>query len=241
MPVEPAPVAVVLCGGQGTRLRPVLSDRPKSLALVAGRPFLEWLLLQLAEQGVQRAVLAAGHLGRQIGEHFPDGFAGLEISLSLEDRPLGTGGAVRRAAEQAGRGRLLVMNGDSYCRYDRRRLERVQADRDAAATLWLAPVASRGRYGSVSVDGEGRVLAFGEKLESGAGLVNAGVYLLSERVVESIPVPSSLEIDLLPGLAGHGLWAVAGDSPLVDIGTPESLAAAAAELAPELARLEALA
>lgn len=238
MPVEARPPdAVVLCGGLGTRLRPVLSDRPKAMAPILGRPFLEWLLLQVAEQGVQRAVLASGHLGSQIREHFPDGFAGIEIRHSVERVPLGTGGALRSAADLATGGRLLVLNGDSYCRFDLERLAVLHNSTRASATLWLAPVASRDRFGSVAVDAEGRVITFGEKLEQGAGLVSAGIYLLEPEVVAAIAVPSSLEMEVLPGLIGRGLHAVAGDSPLVDIGTPETLAGAESELAGEFHRM----
>lgn len=208
------------------------------MARIRGRPFLEWLLLELAEQGIRRAILAAGHLGAQIGEHFPDGFAGIEIQHSVEERPLGTGGALRQAAGLTGGGRLLVLNGDSYCRFDLGRLALLHRRRRAAVTLWLAPVPSRDRFGSVAVDRDGRVTAFGEKLERGAGLVSAGIYLLEPGTVAAIAVPSSLELDTLPKLVGRGLWAVAGDSPLVDIGTPESLASAESMLGAELDRLE---
>ena len=211
------------------------------MALIRGRPFLEWLLLQLAEQQVGRVILAAGHLGGQIREHFSDGFFGMEVLHSTEAEPLGTGGALRQAAARSVAERLLVLNGDSYTPFDLRRLGDLHAARRAAVTLWLAPVGERGRFGSVGVDRDGKVTAFGEKLDDGPGLVNAGVYLFQPEVVAGIPIPSSLEHEVLPRLVGDGLYAVIGDSELVDIGTPESLAGAESALASELDRLEAVA
>jgi NDP-sugar pyrophosphorylase family protein len=237
VPVETAPDAVVLCGGRGTRLQSVLDDRPKPMAPVHDRPFLEWLLLHLAGEGVRRVILAIGHRGEQIREHFGAGRFGLEVICSAEEQPLGTGGALHRAAAFSSSSPLLALNGDSYCRFDLAQMMKLHTVRAAEATIWLAPVAARDRFGSVEVDEEGRVTAFGEKLHGGRGMANAGVYLLRPGVVAAIAEPSSLERDLLPGLVGHGLWAIPGTSPLVDIGTPESLLEAEGALAREFHRL----
>jgi NDP-sugar pyrophosphorylase family protein len=237
VPFETMPDAVVLCGGRGTRLQSVLDDRPKSMASVGDRPFLEWLLLKVAKEGVRRVILATGYRGEQIREHFGAGRFGLEITYSAEELPLGTGGALHRAAALSSTSPLLALNGDSYCRFDLARMMALHSARAAEATIWLAPVAARDRFGSVVVDGHGRVTAFGEKLQGGSGLANAGVYLLQPRVVAVIAEPSSLERDVLPGLVGQGLWAIPGTSPLVDIGTPESLLESERALAPEFDRL----
>jgi NDP-sugar pyrophosphorylase family protein len=224
--------ALVLAGGRGTRLRSVVSSVPKPLALVDGRPFVDFLLDALLTQGVDQIVLATGHLGEVYHQHLPRWSAmGLRVRLSQEEDPLGTAGALRRAVPLLDSDRILVLNGDSICRFEIDRLP-------PPPSLWLLSVDDTSRYGSVELAPDGAVLAFREKAAGGgAGLVNAGVYLFDRREVESIPPdrPVSIERELLPGLVGRGLRGVVGDGPLIDIGTPESYAAAAAALG-DLAR-----
>ncbi len=223
--------AVILVGGAGTRLRGVVADRPKPMAEVAGRPFVEWLVLALRRQGVRRIVFAAGYMADRLEEHFADGAAwGLEIVHSRESEPLGTGGALRLAVEHVSGDRLLALNGDSFCPFDLARLESAHCARDARCTLWLASVPDAGRFGTVLTAEDGRVLEFVEKRGvAEPGQINAGVYLLERSVVELIAPGGavSLERDVFPCLIGRGLYGVAGEGPFIDIGTPESYAAAA--------------
>ena len=233
--------AIILCGGAGSRLRGVLGDRPKGLALVHGRPFLEWLLLALAARGVARAVLAIGVGAAAIREHFASHpVPGLELLMSEESRPLGTAGAAGLAAQALGTSPILVLNGDSYSRPSLVQLALCHADGHAQATLWLERADRANRFGSVIVDQEGMVTGFNEKV-AGSGLINAGVYLVEKSVLSGLrrDRPVSLEHDIFPALAGAGLRAVVGDGPFLDIGTPESLAAAESILGHELAALEA--
>jgi NDP-sugar pyrophosphorylase family protein len=238
-----ARLAIVLCGGLGSRLRGEFDDRPKPMAPVDGRPFLEWVLRWLAGEGTRRVVLATGHMSGQIRDHFGDGTAlGLEIAYTVEERLLGTGGAVRQAAEVAGGDRFFVTNGDSFCAANLDRLEADHLAKRARATIWAIPAEDRAQAGAIQVDAGGRVTAFQEKARgAGGGLVNAGVYLIERDVVKTIPAgtPASLERDVFPGLVGGGLYAVEGGGPLVDIGTPDSYRSAAALLSQELARLAA--
>jgi histidinol-phosphate phosphatase family protein len=218
--------AIILCGGLGSRLRGVLGDRPKCMALLHNRPFLEWKLLSLAAQGVKRVVLATGHRAEAVRDHFSDGtWRGLELAFSNEETPLGTGGAVRRAAQLVHARELLVLNGDSYCTFDLCELSRVHRLNDAVATLWLEEIDGTGQFGGVEIGNKGIVTGFWERRgNGGSGLVNAGVYLLQRELLLSIPTESfSLEKDLFPGLVGQGLYSCTGDGFLVDIGTPESL------------------
>lgn len=230
--------AVILCGGLGTRLRAVLEGRPKSLAPVRGRPFLEWLVLALARQGVRRVVLASGYLDEQLRQHFGRERFGVEILHSTESEPLGTGGALQLAASLVRPPTLAVLNGDTFCRFDLARMANFHQAHDAAATIWLAPAEDRERFGSVEVDAEGRVVAFHEKAERGEGCVNAGIYLIERDVVRGIRGRSSLERDVFPGLVGKGLYAITGSSGLVDIGTPDALAQAEYALVEEFDELE---
>src|SRR5437870_1488543 len=110
--------AVVLAGGMGTRLRSVVADRPKVLAPVAGRPFLTYLLDQIAGAGIERVVLSTGHLAEQFASVIGDHYRSIQIVYAHEERPLGTGGAIRFACGFTDADQILVMNGDSYCDTD---------------------------------------------------------------------------------------------------------------------------
>lgn len=220
--------ALILVGGKGTRLQGVVSDRPKPMAEVAGRPFAEWLLLDLRAQGLRRAIFCTGYMSAVIEAHFGDGRQwGMEVTYSRDPFPLGTAGAVRYALSQVRGERFLILNGDSYCRIDLKRLAQAHANRRASATLWLVPVDDCRRYGSVVIGEDGAVRAFQEKSpEKRAGLINAGIYLLEHVVAEAIPEGEavSLETAFFPQLIGRGLYAAVGESHFLDIGTPEAYA-----------------
>lgn len=218
--------ALILAGGFGTRLRSVLHDRPKPMAEVAGKPFLEWLLLKAAREGVKRFILCTGYLGDVVFSHFGDGSLwGLEIVYSREESALGTAGALCLAEPLLREETVLVLNGDSYCEYDATILLEAHRRLRSAATIWLVEVADSDRYGSVSLRADGSVESFREKgAGGGRGLINAGVYALNRRLIRSIPAGRSvsLEKETFPGLVGHGLHGVVGSGSFIDIGTPES-------------------
>jgi D-glycero-alpha-D-manno-heptose 1-phosphate guanylyltransferase len=224
--------AFVLAGGLGTRLRSVVSDRPKVLALVAGRPYLAHLLDQLADAGVRRAVLCTGYRADQVRATFGIRYRELDLSYSEEDQPLGTAGALRLALPQADSEILLVLNGDSYCAADLSAFWRFHAGhrpQGSSASLVLTEVANTLRFGRVEVNSHGVVTRFLEKGDTaGPGLINAGVYLLDRSLVEPVPTgqPVSLERDLYPNWIGRGLYGCATASEFIDIGTPESYAVA---------------
>ena len=218
--------AVILVGGRGVRLQGVVSDRPKPMAEVAGRPFAEWLLLALRAQGVRRVIFCTGYMSEVIEAHFRDGTQwDMEVLYSRDPIPLGTGGALRYALNQVHSNPFLVMNGDSYCRVDISRLEEAHTIHSSCATLWLVQVNNCRRYGSVVIGKDGVVQAFREKSpKKCAGLINAGIYLFEREAAEIIPEGRavSLETEFFPRLIGHGLYAVVGEGPFLDIGTPEA-------------------
>ncbi len=232
-----APDAVILAGGRGSRLRSVLRGQPKPLAPVAGRPFLGWLLRSLERQGVERVVLSTGYGAPQI-EAFVDqerraGNVGLEMVCVAEARALGTGGGLRNTLVQVRTPRVLVVNGDSHFPFDLRDLMRRHRERRAFASLLLTRVADARRFGTVEIDAEDRITAFREKAGGkGPGLVNAGVYLVEREAVSSIPSGRqvSLEREVFPSWIGAGLFGVVGEGSLIDIGTPESYAAADSDI-----------
>jgi NDP-sugar pyrophosphorylase family protein len=222
--------AVILAGGLGTRLRPVVADRPKGLAMINGRPFLTYLLDQLAAVGIQDAVLCTGYRGEQVHATLGDSYGSLRLRYSQEPSPLGTGGAVRFALPLLTSASLLVVNGDSFCEVNLEAFWAWHRTRQAQATLLLTKVPDVQRYGQVRIDADGAVVSFVEKgAGKTAGLINAGMYLVTQPVLCSIPATGavSLERETFPAWIGHGLYGYRSVGRFLDIGTPESYALAA--------------
>lgn len=232
MPTERISTGVILAGGEGTRLRPVLPDSAKSVAPVNGRPFIGRLLEQLADAGVNRIVLCTGYRGQDVESAAGREHRGIPILYSVEQQPLGTGGALRQAHASFGDGGpWIVMNGDSYCAID---LAELAADHFAArldATIAVVEADDAGRFGSVVISHNRHVTRFFEKQQrpgGGPGWVNAGVYALSERFLAALPAttPLSLEVQVFPKWLWQGIHAFKRRARFIDIGTPESYALA---------------
>lgn len=221
---------LILCGGKGTRLRSAVSDRPKSMAVLRGRPFLEWQLLSLRKGGFKNIVLCTGYMGMNIRDHFGDGDKlGLCIRYSEEHEARGTGGAIRSACALVQSDPVLVLNGDSWCDLDLARLISFHNTHEAMGTLALTTVAHSQRYGQVLLGRSEEVIGFSEKGKSEtAGWINAGMYVLAHSFMESIPKQSysSLEHDVFPNWVKKGLYGCSGERRFFDIGTPASYAQA---------------
>lgn len=233
--------AIILAGGKGTRLSSVVSDRPKPMAIVAGRPFVEWLVLQLRSQGVHHIVFCTGHLADQIKTHFGNGARwGLEISYSHEHAPLGTGGAARLAIDQTNSPNVLLLNGDSYCKFNLVELRQAAEIHSNACVMTVSKVPDASRFGSVVVAERGIVQSFIEKgATNGPGCINSGVYLISRSILMALPKnqPISLERDVFPTLINNGLVAQSSTGTFLDIGTPESYQIASSYLESEFKSL----
>ena len=221
---------VILCGGKGSRLQSAVSDRPKSMALLWGRPFLEWQLMALQEVGFRHVVLCTGYMGSNIRQHFGDGEdVGLHISYSDESEAMGTGGALRSALHLIHTDSVLVLNGDSWCDVDITHLIHFHNTQEAVGTLALTTVTQPQRYGQVVLDGSGKIEEFLEKEKTvSSGWINAGMYILSHALLESVPQHSciSLEYEVFPNWVGKGLYGYSGEHRFFDIGTPVSYAQA---------------
>jgi mannose-1-phosphate guanylyltransferase len=230
--------AIILAGGQGTRLASALPGRQKVTATVAGKPFFCHVLDRLGEAGIRRIVLATGHRAADV-EAALRAYADVrtQVVVSTEDKPLGTGGAVRAAALSTRSDPVLVLNGDSIAEIDFAELMSVHRARGAAATIAAVPAPEPGRFGVVQTAPDGAVTAFDEKPDGMAEWINAGVYLFAREALAAIPAgrPVSLEREVLPALVGRGLHAAKFAVPFIDIGTPASLAAADAFFAGERA------
>lgn len=221
--------AIVLVGGLGTRLRTVVAGLPKPLAPVAGRPFLAYLLDQLAGSGLRRVILATGFLAEMVEQAIGTRWAGMEVTYSRETEPLGTGGAIRLAASLMQGDGVHVANGDTFLRFDPRALEAIVHSTDAKLGLALAKVDDVARYGAVEVRGN-RVVAFSEKGGHGPGLINAGSYFMTASALDDLPRGSgafSFESQvLLPSAAANQLAAFQDTRDFIDIGVPDDYARA---------------
>ncbi len=228
--------AAILAGGLGTRLRSRIADRPKVLAPVHGRPYLTYLLHQLADAGVRSVVLLTGYLADQIRSAFGDSYAGLRLMYSLESSPLGTAGALRQALPHLLSPTILLLNGDSYCEAPLADFQNFHSRRAADISLVLTRLEDCSRYGRVQLASDSRVLCFEEKTQAGGpGWINAGIYLIQRELVEEIPPgrPTSLERDLFPGwVARKSFCGFPCTGQFLDIGTPESYAQSETFFAP---------
>lgn len=220
--------AIVLVGGQGTRLRPLTASRHKSLVPVCNRPAIQYLFDWLKESGIRRVVLALGLSNEDLAEAYPAGDRdGLEFVTVFEKQRLESGGAIRYAVEQTGiSGTFLVLNGDVYLEFDLQAAVARHKDAGALVSLALTPVDDPSQFGVAIVDGEGWIRGFHEKPPRGqapSNLVNAGAWIFELDAVEAIP-PGAVRVEetLFPSLAERGrLLGYQFNGPWADIGTPE--------------------
>jgi NDP-sugar pyrophosphorylase family protein len=220
------PDAIVLCGGAGLRLRSVVGNAPKGMADVAGRPFLETLFRQLHRHGFERVILAVGYQKDMIRSHFGDQTSGLCLIYSPESSPLGTGGALRNAADLVESESVLVMNGDSYADADIGKLVATHRDTRADVSVVVVPADGRADCGLVLVGRDGRVTRFEEKQSFvDDRYVNAGIYMMSRQLLFEIPsgVEVSLEREFLPRWLQQDKYINGFIFPgrCLDIGTPD--------------------
>ncbi|HEU0024053.1 MAG TPA: NDP-sugar synthase [Thermoleophilaceae bacterium] len=219
--------ALVLAGGEGTRLRPLTYTTPKAVMPLAGRPFLSFMLDWLHGHGVDDVVLSCGFLSKGVRHVLGDIYQGMRLRYVVEEEPLGTAGPVRLALDDGIlEDRLVVTNGDVLSDLDLSAEVAWHEERGARATLALVGVDDTGSYGVVPTDADGRVEAFLEKteVEAPTNRINAGVYVLERDVLEAIPSGRavSFEREVFPALVGEGLYGYAAEDPYwIDIGTPE--------------------
>ena len=216
--------ALILTGGFGTRLKEVIHDRPKVMAGIANKPFLEFVLENLAKNRIGDVVVSIGYLGSYIKNYFEDGAKfGIKISYSEESRPLGTGGAVK-LAEKFFAGPFLVINGDTLVKTNFLKLLDFHLKKKAVVTIGLVKKKLVSELGVVKLNSSGKITVFLEKPKNGEnGLVNCGVYVFNPGVTRIVKNKKrfSLEKDLFPKLAAKGrLYGYRVDQDFIDIGTP---------------------
>jgi D-glycero-alpha-D-manno-heptose 1-phosphate guanylyltransferase len=226
--------AIILAGGKGTRLRGEVPDLPKPLAPVDGRPFLEHQMSYWVSQGVTRFVLSVGYKAEMIVSRVGSQFRDAQVVYAVEDKPLGTGGALLFAVKQLySNESFLVVNGDTFFDLPLSDLRQFHQEKNADWTLGLFPTADTKRYLGVKLDNGGRLLSLVAPLVQGEVWANGGVYMISPGVldplVERFKGEVSLEGDIIPALlaANSAIYGIRHNGRFIDIGIPEDYRRAA--------------
>lgn len=223
---------IILAGGKGSRLKPVISDVPKPLAPIAGIPFLDILLNLLKQKGCQRFIISVGYMAEMIIARYGNEFNGIRIIWAKEDQPLGTGGALKLALKACHNDYPIVVNGDTFVDFDASELLDFQSSFYPVLTgAWINDTS---RYGKLKIVNQ-NVVGFEEKGGSGAGFINAGVYKFYRQALENFPDkrPFSLEQDyLVPLVRTSPLNFLPCNGFFIDIGVPADYNRAQTELLP---------
>ena len=228
--------AIILAGGLGTRLRSILIDTPKPMAPVNGIPFLCYVIDYLGQYDYDKIILSVGYLHEKIIQYFGNSYHSIQIDYAIETEPLGTGGGIALALSICENENVLVVNGDTLFKADLNELERFHDENNAALSIVLRHVDDTSRYGSVTIDEEGRITQFTEKRNtSGAGLINGGIYLINKSMMDRhlFPTKFSFEKDLMEKYVNEEpFFAMPSDAYFIDIGIPEDYNRAQSELIP---------
>jgi D-glycero-alpha-D-manno-heptose 1-phosphate guanylyltransferase len=215
--------AIILSGGFGTRIQSVISDVPKPMAPVCGKPFLYYILENLVRQNINRIILAVGYKNEVIVNHFGDKFQTADLVYSIENEPLGTGGGIRKALEMTEEKQVLIINGDTFYDLPFEELNLFHSEGKFDLTMCLKPMEHFDRYGTVTVD-QNRVTGMKEKQPCDSGLINGGVYLINKEILEKFKAGSkfSFEKEFLEEEVGNlKFGAFISDNYFIDIGIPE--------------------
>lgn len=226
--------AIILAGGLGTRLRSSVSDLPKCMAPVAGKPFIAHVAGYFLQAGIERLIFALGYKSDYFDEFLHQYLPPGSYHVSTEAEPLGTGGAIRLACHHVKNTHAMVLNGDTLFRMNVKDLSALHLKEEADCTLSLKPMHDFDRYGAVELDKFGQVKNFREKQFLSHGLINGGVYMLntSKFLREDLPAKFSFEKDYLEKMVGHRrFFGLTQDSYFIDIGIPEDYRRAQSELA----------
>ena len=215
--------ALILAGGLGTRLRDIVIDVPKPMAQVNGRPFLEYIFEWMSRYSIGKVILSVGYKPESVLKHFGDSCSGIPIDYAVEEKPLGTGGALKYALQKTSDRNILIINGDTYFPIDLDSFYRWHVKNENVFSLALKRMKNSDRYGSVELKGS-TIVKFNEKKFSEDCLINGGIYLINRSFIESRPLPEvfSLEKELMEKEAGTSiLKGRIFKEMFIDIGIPE--------------------
>lgn len=216
---------LILAGGLGTRLRSVVSDRPKPMADVNGKPFLWYLIDNLINKGYKDFILAVGYKKENIIDYFGDGTKfGCNIEYSIENEPLGTGGAISNAKKLI-KDDILVLNGDTFFDIDFKEFESFHKNKKSSYTLSLRKVDDVSRYGAVEFDINGKIIGFTSKGENSiSNYINGGIYIIRKDIIDNLETNKfiSLENEVIPDIVSKGnMYGYKSEDYFIDIGIPE--------------------
>lgn len=225
--------AIILAGGLGTRLRSAVPDLPKCMAPVNGKPFIAYVIDYLQSQGVEKFILSLGYKHEVITAFIKKQYPTLDVEYSIEEEPLGTGGAIRYACLKTTENNVIATNGDTLFKVDVSKLHGFHAMCGADCTLSLKPMKNFDRYGVVELNKDYSIASFKEKQHYDEGLINGGLYVLNTKkfLAEYLPLKFSFEKDYLEALyTKRRMYGVVQDEYFIDIGIPEDYERAQVEL-----------
>ena len=209
----------------GTRLQNIVSDRPKVMAEINGRPFITYLLDQLVDVGINQVFISTGYMARLIKETIGFSYKGLQVEYSREKTPLGTAGALKLAEQIVDAEYCLVMNGDSYTEFDAISLFISHKQKNANITILVKAVSNTSHFGTIQMNKQNEIIRFMEKGSStNIGLINTGIYIMKTSTLQKIPnkTPCSLEYNFFPAMIGKNIYGNETEGNFIDIGTPDS-------------------
>lgn len=215
---------VILAGGLGTRLKSEVPDLPKCMAVVAGRPFIDYLIQHLLSQGITKFIFAIGYMGDIIERHLKEHWTSLDFLISKEEKPLGTGGAIQLALSNIQSSTFIVVNGDTLYLANLAHLYEQHLAFGSLMTLGLKPMKNFDRYGIVEMDDNHVITEFKEKRYSKIGLINSGTYIIDKEKWSQLSLPEkfSFEKEVLEIQVDLGvIYGYKDDSYFIDIGIPE--------------------
>lgn len=215
---------VILCGGMGTRLKAIIDDKPKPMAEIDKRPFIDILIGHISTFGFQRFILCAGYKAELVQEYYKNKKCRVEILIRKEQELLGTGGAVKNAWPLIDSNPFLVLNGDSFLDMDLYKFVEFHLEKKALLSIALIDAKDTNGYGSIETDSSDRIVKFREKEEkSQESMINAGVYLFNREIFSLMPSNKkfSLEYDFFPKIVGSKFYGYLTKGFFIDIGTPE--------------------
>ena len=222
--IETSYEAIILAGGLGTRLRSAISDVPKCMAPVAGKPFLHYVINYLLQQGVNKFIFALGYMSEIIEEFLIINYPNLQYQVVIEKEPLGTGGAIHLALRKATDKDILILNGDTFFEVDVLSVFKLHLQKHAACTVCLKAMQEFDRYGVVELDKNSIITSFKEKQFYYQGLINGGVYVINryQFLTKNLPQKFSFEKDYLEKYVSEGNFTgIEQKSYFIDIGIPE--------------------
>ncbi len=215
---------VILCGGYGKRLQRVVKDIPKPMAKIKHSPFLSILIDFIASYGFKRFILCTGYKADIIERYYSQRYNNLIIEFSREEKPLGTGGAIKNAENYNKSSPFLVANGDSFCKVSLREFVDFHFKKNALISMAVTNTDVCDDYGVITINDLQRIVEFNEKAKGYKNcLINAGFYLLQREVFSLMPEKNnfSIEKDFFPKIIKRNLYAFETQESLIDIGTPE--------------------